>query len=92
MQGGRKGEKSGFFRGRYRHTAVLHRGGKHDLGMGAVKLLQMVDELVQFLGGAEQNFNEHAVVTGYAVAFHHLGALLDIRIKLRFALGGPYPG
>ena len=55
--------------------------------MGAAELLQMVDELIQFLGGAEQHFDEHAVVAGDAVAFHNLGTLLDVGVKLRLALG-----
>ena len=55
--------------------------------MGAAELLQMVDELVQFLGGAEQYLDQHAVIPGNAVALHHVGAALDVRVELRLALG-----
>ena len=65
---------------------MFHRGGEHDLGAGAAVLLQMVDKSIQFLGGGEQHLDEHAVIPGNAAAFHHLGAALDIGVKLRLAL------
>lgn len=66
---------------------MLYRGRKDDLGAGAAELLQMVDELVQLLCCAEQHLDQHTVIAGDAVALHHMGAVLDIRVKLRLALG-----
>ena len=47
----------------------------------------MVDELIQLLRRTEQHLYQHTVIAGDAVAFHHMGAALDIGVKLRLALG-----
>ena len=71
----------------YWHAAVLHGRRKDDLRPGAAKLLQVVDELIQLLRRTEQHLYQHTVIAGDAVAFHHMGAALDIGVKLRLALG-----
>ena len=65
---------------------MFNGSGKDDLGMGAAKLLQMVDKLIEFLGGRKQDLDMHTVIAGYTVALNDLGALPDVGIKFRFAL------
>ena len=65
----------------YGHAAVLHGRRKDDLRPGAAKLLQVVDELIQLLRRTEQHLDQHTVIAGDAVAFHHMGAALDIGVN-----------
>lgn len=54
---------------------------------GAAELLEFVDEVVQFHGGAEGYFDEHGVIAGDAVAFDDVWDGLDEGIKVFFWLG-----
>ena len=45
----------------HRQISVFYAGGKYDLCFGAAELLEFVDEVVQFHGGAEGYFDEHGV-------------------------------
>ena len=48
---------------------MFYVGGEYDLCFGTAELLEFVDEVVQFHGGAEGYFDEHGVIAGDAVAF-----------------------
>ena len=47
---------------------MFYAGGEYDLCFGAAELLEFVDEVIQFHGGAEGYFDEHGVIAGDAVA------------------------
>ena len=46
---------------------MFYAGGEYDLCFGTAELLEFVDEVVQFHGGAEGYFDEHGVIAGDAV-------------------------
>ena len=66
---------------------MFYAGGEYDLCFGAAELLEFVDEVVQFHGGAEGYFDEHGVIAGDAVAFDDIRDGLDEGIKVFFLVG-----
>ena len=66
---------------------MFYAGGEYDLCFGAAELLEFVDEVVQFHGGAEGYFDEHGVIAGDAVAFDDIWDGLDEGIKVFFLVG-----
>ena len=52
----------------HRQISVFYAGGEYDLCFGTAELLEFVDEVVQFHGGAEGYFDEHGVIAGDVVA------------------------
>ena len=56
---------------------MFYVGGEYDLCFGTAELLEFVDEVVQFHGGAEGYFDEHGVIAGDAVAFDDVWDGLD---------------
>lgn len=66
---------------------MFYAGGEYDLCFGAAELLEFVDEVVQFHGGAEGYFDEHGVIAGDAVAFDDIRDGLDEGIEVFFWLG-----
>ena len=71
----------------HRQISVFYAGGEYDLCFGAAELLEFVDEVVQFHGGAEGYFDEHGVIAGDAVAFDDIWDGLDEGIKVFFLVG-----
>ena len=71
----------------HRQISVFYAGGKYDLCFGAAELLEFVDEVVQFHGGAEGYFDEHGVIAGDAVAFDDVGDGLDEGVEVFFLVG-----
>ena len=71
----------------HRQISVFYAGGEYDLCFGAAELLEFVDEVVQFHGGAEGYFDEHGVIAGDAVAFDDIRDGLDEGIKVFFLVG-----
>lgn len=71
----------------HRQISVFYAGGEYDLCFGAAELLEFVDEVVQFHGGAEGYFDEHGVIAGDAVAFDDVCDGLDEGIKVFFLVG-----
>ena len=51
----------------HRQISVFYAGGEYDLCFGAAELLEFVDEVVQFHGGAEGYFDEHGVIAGLSL-------------------------
>ena len=60
---------------------MFYAGGKYDLCFGAAELLEFVDEVVKFHGGAEGYFDEHGVIAGDAATFNYVSARFDVRIE-----------
>lgn len=71
----------------HRQISVFYAGGEYDLCFGAAELLEFVDEVVQFHGGAEGYFDEHGVIAGDAVAFDDVWDGLDEGIEVFFLVG-----
>ena len=71
----------------HRQISVFYAGGEYDLCFGAAELLEFVDEVVQFHGGAEGYFDEHGVIAGDAVAFDDIRDGLDEGIEVFFLVG-----
>ena len=66
---------------------MFYVGGEYDLCFGTAELLEFVDEVVQFHGGAEGYFDEHGVIAGDAVAFDDVWDGLDEGAEVFFLVG-----
>ena len=66
---------------------MFYAGGEYDLCFCTAELLEFVDEVVQFHGGAEGYFDEHGVIAGNAVAFDDIRDGLDEGIEVFFLVG-----
>ena len=71
----------------HRQISVFYVGGEYDLCFGTAELLEFVDEVVQFHGGAEGYFDEHGVIAGDAVAFDDVWDGLDEGAEVFFLVG-----
>mgnify|MGYP000585699587 CR=1 FL=1 len=69
----------------HRQISVFYVGGEYDLCFGTAELLEFVDEVVQFHGGAEGYFDEHGVIAGDAVAFDDVWDGLDEGAEVFFS-------
>ena len=57
--------------------AVIHRGGKDDLGAGGAQLLELQDQVFQLGHAAAAHLDQEGIGTGDVVALQHFLAVLQ---------------
>lgn len=63
---------------------MFHRSRENDQRFGSPKALKFVYELIQFIGTVEHAFQQHGVISCYAITFNDIETVLNIGIEFLF--------
>ena len=65
-----------------RNPTVLDTGAENDLGTGFAKaLLDSINKVIQISRRRENDLHDFRIISGYAVALHHIGNALYIGVE-----------